>query len=305
MRTSATVGMLPKPAAIKQRVGFTSIPLFLISLLAWIVFWGASRSSNEFVQQVPITWVPLACAAGVTFVAWTFYQWRGRHSMARLESQFNERLSERARIARDLHDTLLQGLLSAHMQLCAADDQLPEDSASKGLIRRVLDIMARTINDGRDAIRGLRFSDQGPRDLEHAFLRIHQELITQREAGRFAFRFLVVGAPRPLHPAAHDEVYLIGREALINAVRHSNARKIEVELQYGTKSLRLLIRDDGCGIDPEVLRSGREGHWGLPGMLERAKRIKAKLRVLSSVGEGTEIELVVPGSVAFDPRAIA
>lgn len=305
MRTSATSSVLPKPVAIKQGMRFTFIPLFLILLLAWIVSWGASLSSKEFAQQIPIAWVPLASAAGVALITWTFYQWRGRQRMARLDSQFNERLSERARIARDLHDTLLQGLLSAHMQLCAAGDQLPEDSASKRLIRRVLDIMAQTIDDGRDAIRGLRSSNLGSRDLEQAFLRIHQELITQREAGQFAFRFLVVGTPRPLHPAAHDEVYLIGREALINAVRHSNARKIEVELEYATKSLRILIRDDGCGIDPKVLRSGREGHWGLPGMLERAKRIKAKLRVLSSVGEGTEIELAVPSSVAFDPQAIA
>jgi signal transduction histidine kinase len=222
--------------------------------------------------------------------------------VARLDLQFKERLSERERIARDLHDTMLQDLLSAHLQLCAAESQLPEDSASKRLVGRALDLMAQAIDDGREAIQGLRYANRSSQDLEQGLLRIQQDLTAQLEAGQIAFRLIVLGTPRPLLPATHDEVCLIVREALINAVRHSRARKIEVELEYATKSLRVLIRDNGCGIDPEVLRSRREWHWGLPGMLERAEGIKAKLTILSGVGEGTEIELAVPGSVAFGPQ---
>jgi signal transduction histidine kinase len=295
--------MQSKSLAIKERVRLTSILLLLTLLLAGIVSWGTSRFSREFARQMPIGWVLVTCAAALACIAWTFYQWRAGQMVARLDMQFKERLSERARIARELHDTLLQGVLGARLQLCAAESQLPEDSGAKRLVRRALDLMAQAIDDGRDAIRGLRSSSWSSGGLEQAFLQIHQELITHREASQIAFKFLVVGAPRPLLPATHDEVCLIAREALINAVRHSRARKIEIELEYGKKSLRVSIRDNGCGIDPEVLRSRRDGHWGLPGMLERAEGIKAKLTVLSGVGQGTEIELAVPGGVAFDPQS--
>jgi len=96
-----------------------------------------------------------------------------------------------------------------------------------------------------------------------------------------------------------DEVYRIGREALINAFRHSSAQNIELELEYAAAQLRLLVRDDGCGIDPDVLRAGREGHWGLPGMRERAERIGAHFHVWSSSTAGTEVELSVPSQIAF------
>ena len=96
-----------------------------------------------------------------------------------------------------------------------------------------------------------------------------------------------------------DEVYRIGREALVNAFRHSRAKSIEIELEYAASRLRVLVRDNGCGIDPQTLQSGREGHWGLPGMRERAERIGAKLHVWSSPAAGTEVELFVPSHVAF------
>ena len=100
-------------------------------------------------------------------------------------------------------------------------------------------------------------------------------------------------------PILHDEVYLIGREALVNAFRHSHGENIEVEVDYAPKHLRILVRDDGCGIDPQVLRSGRDGHWGLTNMRERAERIGARLDVRSSAAAGTEVELSIPSQVAF------
>jgi hypothetical protein len=107
--------------------------------------------------------------------------------------------------------------------------------------------------------------------------------------------------PRPLHPILRDEVYRIGREAVVNAFRHSRAARIEVELQYSAKQLRVLVRDNGCGIDPLVLQSGREGHWGLSGMRERAEKMGAHFHVCSRAASGTEVELSVPGHVAFKP----
>jgi signal transduction histidine kinase len=110
---------------------------------------------------------------------------------------------------------------------------------------------------------------------------------------------VVEGQTRPLHPVIRDEVYRIGREALTNAFRHAQASTIEVELEYAGNQLRLLVRDNGCGIDEQVLRSGREGHWGLSGMRGRAAKIGSTLKVWSRVQGGTEVELSVPGHVAF------
>ena len=113
------------------------------------------------------------------------------------------------------------------------------------------------------------------------------------------FRVLAEGQRRPLHPLIRDEFYRIGREALTNAFRHAGANHIDLELKYGTKQFRLLVRDDGCGIEPSILQKGRAGHWGLSGMRERAERIGARLHVFSGASAGTEIELSIPARVAF------
>ncbi len=164
-------------------------------------------------------------------------------------------------------------------------------------LSHILQLMGRVIEEGRNAVGGLRSSYSGSRDLEHAFSLIRQELAIQAEID---FRVIVEGRPRPLHPVIRDEVYRIGREALVNAFRHSGAASIEVELEYAVKSFRVLVRDNGCGMDSQVLQAGREGHWGLPGMRERAETIGARLHVWSSATNGTEVELSVPGHIAFE-----
>lgn len=236
----------------------------------------------------------LAALAAILFL----YRLRLRQLTKQLNVRFEERLSERTRIAQDLHDTLLQGFVSASMQLHVAADHLPADSPARAPLSRVLELMGQVIDEGRNAVRDLRSSTNGgSEDLEQALSRIEQELALDERIG---FRVIVEGHPRPLHPIIRDEVYRIGREALVNAFRHSGASNIEVEIEYAAKHLRLLVRDNGCGIDPKVLRSGREGHWGLSGMRERAEEIGAKLKVWSRGGAGTEVEVSIPGNTAFD-----
>ena len=160
--------------------------------------------------------------------------------------------------------------------------------------------MGQVIDEGRNAVRGLRSSHSVSLDLEEAFARIQQEMNPDNKNGtQGGFRVIAEGQKRPLHPLFRDEVYRIGREALVNAFRHARASQIEVELKYGPNQFRLLVRDNGCGIDPDILRAGRDGHWGLSGMQERARRIGARLQVFSSASAGTEVELSVPGRVAF------
>lgn len=225
-------------------------------------------------------------------------RFRMRRLARRMDLIFEERLAERTRIAQELHDTLLQGFLSASMQLHVAADRLPEDSPAKQPLDRVLALMARVIGEGRSALQGLRSPSADSLDLEHAFSNIQQELDLYRDV---SFRVVVEGKLRPLHPVLRDEVYRIGREALVNAFRHSGASSIEVELEYAARQFRVLV-DNGCGIDPLVLQSGREGHWGLPGMRERAESIGASLRVWSRASSGTEVELSVPNHVAFKKK---
>jgi signal transduction histidine kinase/ligand-binding sensor domain-containing protein len=241
-------------------------------------------------------WFQLSCVLASIAMALALYRYRLRQLTRQLNVRFEERLAERTRIAQELHDTLLQGFLSASMQLHVMVDGLPEGSPAKPSLNRVLQLIGQVTEEARNTLRGLRSHENPAPDLEQAFSRIRQELTLQDD---IKFRVIVEGRPRPLHPLLRDEVYRIGREALVNAFRHSHARQIEAELEYGVDQLRIQIRDNGCGIDPDVLRSGRDGHWGLPGMRERAERIGARLSVWSSAAAGTEVELSIPGHIAF------
>src|SRR5262249_44711519 len=193
------------------------------------------------------------------------------------------------------HDTLLQGFLSASMQLHVAVDSLPSDHPVGRKLQPILALVQRVIEEGRTAVRGLRSTPLDD-DLEAGFGRVPMDLGL---APSVDFKIVVEGRPRPLQPLIRDDVLRIGREALANAIRHASATQIDVELDYGPRALRVSVRDNGCGIDEHVLRSGRDGHWGRSGMRERADRISGKLRVLSRPDAGTEVELLVPQHVAF------
>jgi len=208
----------------------------------------------------------------------------------------NVRLEERTRIARELHDTLLQTFLGASMQLGVAVDAVSEASPVKPRLDRVLQIMNRGIEESRNTIRGLRSSDSATSDLVIAFSGIEQALSCRPEID---FRVNVAGRQQPLNPLIQQEIYWIGREALLNAFCHSGAKRVEVELEYADQNLQMHVRDNGTGIDPQVLRNGREGHWGLAGMQERAERIGGLLKISSSPSNGTEVRLTIPNGIAF------
>jgi signal transduction histidine kinase len=223
-----------------------------------------------------------------------------RESEARLE----ERIRERMRIARDLHDTLLQSFQGLMLRFQAVDDMLPaRPSEAKEALEGALDRADQAISESRDAIADMRTPMLASHDLAKSMtaLMTHltEELATSNKSS-VTFRVLVEGAPRTVRPNLQDEIYRIARESLRNAFRHAQARHIETEITYG-ESLRVRFRDDGKGIDPSVLEhGGRSGHWGLPGMRERAKHIGAQLKVWSEHGAGTEIELSIPGSLAYE-----
>lgn len=245
-------------------------------------------------------WFQLLCALTVLYVALLFYRSRMSQITRQLNARFSERLAERTRIAHELHDTLLQGFLSASMQLHMATENVPEDSTAKPQLNHILELMARVSEEGRNALRGLRSSAVELPSLEKALSSIPRELSIPEGT---KYRMVVDGEAQPLHPVIHDEVYSIGREALVNAVRHARASSIEVELEYTASNFIMVVRDNGCGINADVMKSGRDGHWGLPGMRERAEEIGAELRLFSRSGAGTEVALAVPGAIAYQRQS--
>jgi len=242
------------------------------------------------------TWFRVCCFLAGAGILGLFYVLRLRRLSARMQARFEERLEERERIARDLHDTLLQGIYSASIHIDLANNRLPADSPAKTAVERGLVLLRQVSQEGRNALRSLRSPEATFDGLEHALSRLPKEFALP--AG-IDFQVATEGRPRVLRPLIRDEAYLIAREAVLNAFRHARATKIDVEVNYASRHLRILVRDNGCGIDADVLKTGREGHWGLAGMRERAEKIDATLQVLSRPNAGTEIHLSIPGPLAF------
>jgi len=217
-------------------------------------------------------------------------------------SMLESRLAERERIARDLHDTLLQGFQSLILKFHAIAGRIPALDPVRQEMEKAIDYADRVLIEGRDRVWSLRSSAVSPTDLPAAFQRVADELPPGREVN---VKTVVEGAVRELHPIVLEESYSISREALINALRHSEGGNIEVKILYHPTHFQLRVRDDGRGIDPGVLeKKGRDGHWGLQGMRERAGRIggQLELRCRRRPGSGTEVELTIPAKIAY--RAI-
>jgi signal transduction histidine kinase len=255
--------------------------------------------------SAPGTKNPLAIVATATFLitAWVITAMVARVrklTEAQLTLRFEERLSERTRIARELHDTLLQSFQALMFHFQAVNDSLPPGNAKESL-EKVLDLADQAIVEGRDAIQNLRSSTTVTNDLAQAMTDLGEELAGPHDGDKpsATLRVSIEGRARDLHPILRDDIYRIAREALGNAFQHAQASNIEGEITYSERLLRLRIRDDGKGIDRRHLNAGRDGHWGLQGMRERAQQIGGQLDIWSEVGAGTEVDLRIPGSIAY------
>jgi signal transduction histidine kinase len=253
---------------------------------------------------LPPWWATLpfraACALAVGLMLWLSWRLRLRQIAQQFNLQLDARVGERTRIARELHDTLLQSFQGLLLRFQVVDESLPPGEAKEEL-ERALDLAARAITEGRDAVQGLRSTPVETNDLSRAIGALGEQLAgDESNPNPVEFSVEVEGTPRDLHPILRDEVYRIAGEALRNAFRHAQARRIEVAIGYGERQFRLRVRDDGKGIDPEVLDGqARAGHFGLPGMRERAELIGGNLEVWSQRQSGTEVDLKIRAAIAY------
>ncbi|HVO60101.1 MAG TPA: triple tyrosine motif-containing protein [Terriglobales bacterium] len=247
------------------------------------------------------SWFRLLCATAFLGLLWAVYQWRVRYLRHRFEITLDARVGERTRIARELHDTLLQKFQGILPRLQAVIYKLPDGAVdARKTLQAAVDQASQAITEGRDSVQGLRMSTLEKNDLALAIRTLGEELSLTANQTSPRFEVVVEGTSRSLHPLLRDEIYRVAAEALRNAFRHAQAHQIEVEIGYGEKTFTLHVRDDGRGIDRHVLSGdGRAGHFGLHGMRERANLVGGKLEIWSAVASGTEIELSIPSSKAY------
>ncbi len=240
-------------------------------------------------------WFRILCIFSVVFIVWVIYRLRVLRISRAIGARFDERLAERTRMARDLHDTVLQTIQGSKL---VADDAL-ELSADPVRMRRAIEQLsvwlAQAMQEGRAALNSLRTATTQTNDLGEALRRVSEDGLIPSS---MAVTFSVVGDAKEMHPIVRDEIYRIGYEAIRNASTHSRGSRLEVELRYA-RDLTLRVDDDGIGFDPDVADRGKDGHFGLQGMRERAARIGGKLTVGSSSNSGTKIKLIVSGGIIF------
>ncbi|HEY3823781.1 MAG TPA: two-component regulator propeller domain-containing protein [Bryobacteraceae bacterium] len=267
--------------------------------------WNTEGGTAEIVvppAYFQTTWFAILCVSAAAGCLWILYLLRMRQVAAQMQSGLNERLAERERIARELHDTLLQGIQGMILRLQGAANRISPNEPARHMMEDALDAADAMMAEGRERVRDLRAHSEAPGSLAEAFSAVAAQL--SGDGAYPAFRVVLEGDQRELTPLVRDELYRIGREALVNAFAHAHARLIEAELVYRPHELQLHFRDDGSGIDPIVLTAGgRPGHWGLTGMRERAKRLGAAFEIRSRAGAGTEIDLKVSATVAYTNTA--
>jgi signal transduction histidine kinase/ligand-binding sensor domain-containing protein len=262
--------------------------------------WNETGASLDF--EVPpaffqTKWFAALCIIFSAATLYGFYIVRMRQVAGRVRDRLAVKHDERERIARDLHDTLLQSTQGLILRFQAASNRIPEGDPTRQVLDKALERADEVLAEGRDRVLDLRVHADALRDLPTSFAATGNELAQGQAA---TFRTLVEGRPRQLVQRVKQESYSIGREALINAFAHAHAGEIEVQIMYGNDDFRLRVRDDGRGIESGALEAGsRPGHWGLQGMRERALQIGAQLAVWTSPGAGTEIELLIPAAVAY------
>jgi len=245
-------------------------------------------------------WFRVSVVAVFLIVLAVIYQLRLQQVARQVRVRMEERLEERERIARDLHDTLLQSVQGLILKFHAGIKQIPREMPAYDALEKTLDHADEVLAEGRDRVRNLRTSTIPFGGLPAAFKRLVEET---PQGDDVTFKTVVEGSLRELHPMVREECYCIGREAIVNALTHSGGHKVEVEIAYDSRQFRLRVRDDGRGFDPKILEQGtRPNHWGLQGMRERADKIGAQLKLWSRQATGTEVELIIPGATAYQAR---
>jgi signal transduction histidine kinase len=260
--------------------------------------WNEQGASLDFVilpAWYQTRWFLVLCVMSGVVAVWALYQLRMHQVAQSLSARFDERLAERTRVAREIHDTLLQTVQGSKM---VADDALdrPHDAAGMQRAMEELSIwLGQAAQEGRETVNALRTSTTQQNDLVQAF---HRALEDCERKSPMRGSLSVTGDPKQMHPVVRDEVYRIGYEAIRNACMHSRGSRLEVGVNY-SQDLTVRVADNGVGIDPAMVDKGKEGHFGLQGLRERATRISAKLTVVSSPNAGTEITVIVPGNIVF------
>ncbi len=253
----------------------------------------AFRIRPTFFQSA---WFALACVLLLAAALWIGYLLHLRQLAMRMRARLDERHMERERIARELHDTLLQSVQGLILRLHALTSKMDAGSAPRQGLESVMERAESVLAEGRDRVHGLRIISNEI-DLPAALAAVEEEFA---EPGRPALELVVLGQPRSLQPLVRDELYRLGREAMVNAYRHAQASRIRVEVDYASDGVRLEVEDDGVGIDPEILdRGDRPGHWGLAGMRERTEWMGGRFAIASRPGNGTTILAIVPASRAY------
>jgi signal transduction histidine kinase/ligand-binding sensor domain-containing protein len=243
------------------------------------------------------TWFAGLCALATALGLWILYRRRVHYLTTQMQERVEARAHERLRIARDLHDTLLQGIQGLVLRFHYATEQIKNDDEARGMLRVALSRADQVILEGREKVRELRSDQNEGRDVQALLLEIVEALQTETESridltGR--------GEPRPVTIFVQEEIFSIAREALTNAVRHAFARNIVLEVSFERRFFRIACVDDGRGISPDILAAGsKAGHYGIVGMRERAAKLGCKLVLTSNAGLGTRVEVSVPASRAY------
>lgn len=265
--------------------------------------WNGSEDAASFVIQPTISeawWFRLSCGISAAGLLWLLYLYRLKLVTERIQGRLDARLEERERIARELHDTLLQGFQGLMLRIQAVLKTLPAHETPHQVLEQVLDRADQVLLEGRERVKDLRQDGMTGDALSEVVLRCGQEL---GEDSSVAFDVAVIGFPQALDAAVFNEVTHIAREALFNCFQHAKASKIEAEIAYSNAAFSLRIIDDGIGIDESLVHKGRAGHWGLAGMRERAQKVGGRFNIWTSPGKGTEIDLTIPAKFAF-PRGL-
>ena len=242
-------------------------------------------------------WFRLAGATALALFLAAGYRFRLRQITAQMHARLDERVSERTRVAQELHDTLLQTIQASKMVACNALEYPSDAAHMRSALERLSLWLAQATDEGRAALGALRISTTQRNDLAQALRHAADDCCL---SCTMTFALKVVGKSRDVHSTIRDDIYRIGCEAIRNACTHAGGSRLDVELRY-FRDLTLRVRDDGRGIDPKVLANGKDGHFGIKGIRERAERVGARLNLQSS-SAGTEIELIVPGRLAFRQR---